>query len=135
MAMRYVVLFLLLLIPHSSAQEVPVPEKPGLGYYGHGHDTLHAHGVIKELLRRTGSNCCDSGVGGECRVTQMWQNPENKKWMALLDGMQCPVSVEPITDIPFPSGVFAVVCASKTDPDPKKRVCPKTHCAANVPAT
>ncbi len=119
---------LLMLFCPVAAEEPSVPSESRLGYYGHQHQKLHEHGVVRELMRRMGKNCCDGGLGGECRVTQIWQNP-NGKWMALLDGMHCPVSVEPITDIPLPSGVFAVVCAAKI-PQNATRACPATYCAA-----
>lgn len=102
-----------------------------LGDYGFGHEKLHKHGVIKNLIKRTGENCCDGGEGGECRVTRIRLTGTGAK--AFLDGKWCSVTAPIRFDIELPRDVFAVVCASKIR-DPRTE-CPISYCAAMTPGT
>lgn len=111
-----------------------IPTEDGvksLGDYGFQHDKLHKQGVIQNLIKRSGENCCDGGDGGECRVTRIHLTGVGAK--AILNGKWCPVTVRIRTDIGLPMDVFAVVCASKED-DPNTG-CPTTYCAAMTPGT
>lgn len=117
------------------------PDVP-FGYYGFYHCSLHKSGTIPALLKKTGEQCCDGGLGGECRGTEIKR--VNGADMALIDGMWCPLGNTPVhKDIPFPMNTkaFAVVCASapynsQYDPYAGIRIeCPAiVYCAAAAPA-
>lgn len=106
---------------------------PALGDYGHGHSLLHRHGVIDELLEKTGSYCCDGGHGGECRITRLRYRVTTSgdvRKEALLDGQWCPLGktkvhydLHSLTTLPEAQ---AVVCAEKG----ARTRCPVTYCAA-----
>lgn len=83
------------------------------GYYGYRHEELHASGVIQELMNKTGTQCCDGGMGGECRVTTIRFSPEGT-WEAYIDGVWTRIQNVTIHyDIPLPNDAPAVVCASR----------------------
>lgn len=89
----------------------PQPDKPDFGSYGYKHLNLHEHGIVQKMIDAFGTTCCDSGNGGECRVTEVrYRNGQMQAW---LDGTWCPLSVQPRFDISLPPGVNTVVCASK----------------------
>jgi hypothetical protein len=104
------------------------------GDYGYRHFELHKSGTIDELLERTGKTCCDGGMGGECRVTQI-RFGSLGKWEAYLDGRWCPVDAEIRYDVQLPSDVTAIVCAARSALDKSDQGCPSTYCAATAPGT
>lgn len=101
------------------------------GTYGYEHGFLHEQGVIPELIERSGKNCCDGGIGGECRATLLrntgggWEFKHGQNWCALGD-------VYVHFDIDFGDmvrrrGITAVVCASEY----VENGCPSSsYCAA-----
>ncbi len=99
--------------PHDVLPVIPlITDDPSFGSYGYRHHELHALGSIDQLMDLTGSNCCDGGEGGECRVTEIRQGPERLE--AFLDGRWCPLpnTVMVYNGINLPEGANAVVCAS-----------------------
>lgn len=137
--------FVLLLLAVGAMQPVAADEpgkQPAFGTYGYLHGLLHHHGVIAELLRRTGLTCCDGGMGGECRGTLIRraaatsQAGQSVQYEFLHGQTWCPVTSQVWFDIHFPDAVLqadinAVVCARRTAP----HVCPTTtFCSAVHPA-
>lgn len=102
------------------------------GHFGYKHCTLHKYGTIDELFERTGSQCCEGEMSGECRATTI--DFSSGKPMAEIDGRKCEVTAEIHTDISFPTDVMAVVCAHKHLPydayEGVRSACPTIYCAA-----
>lgn len=102
------------------------------GHFGYKHCTLHKYGTIDELFERTKSKCCEGVMSGECRATTI--DFSSGKPMAEIDGRRCEVTAKVHTDISFPAGVAAVVCASQASlADSSEGVtsrCPAVYCAA-----
>lgn len=99
------------------------------GEYGYEHGRLHRFGTIDDLMGKTNSNCCDGGAGGECRVTELWQNSDGK-WFFNHNGIACPVTKSIQFDVKMPLDVNGVICA----PAAGSSDCPHTtYCAAARP--
>jgi len=132
-------LFLAALYSFSPTSSI-ADEEPLFGTYGYKHGLLHEHGVIPDLLNKTGLNCCDGGMGGECRATRLRSmahesgNMTRMQWEFLHHETWCPVNTEVRFDVIFPYDVIsqditAVVCARKAAPG----TCPPTtFCAAQA---
>lgn len=96
---------ILLSISMLSATTALADEAP-FGTYGYRHQEMHDLGVIQDLITRSGQNCCDGGMGGECRVTQISTDGKfyryNEQW--------CPLSTttDIRTDVRLPAGVGAM---------------------------
>lgn len=118
-----------LIKPIPADQTIVSPKETRFGWYGYRHQELHDDGVIKKLMLKTRSSCCDGGKGGECRVTAF--RFYNSQRQVFLDGVWCPVSrsVTVHTDIDLPQGAFGVACASKS----YRGQCPAVYCAAKSP--
>ena len=122
-------------------EEIDCTDDPNIkfGYSGYMHCALHPEGTVQKLMEVTGSNCCDGGTGEECRGTEI--RFAHGGFVALIDGIWCaiPENVTIHYDIPFPNGVFAVICADAPglggiDPITKTRYyCPAIYCAAAAP--
>lgn len=123
--------------PYSPIPKIADVEETRPGYYGFRHRELHIEGVIKELMEATGSNCCDGGEGGECRVAEI--RPDGNGGMeALLDGEWCPITIQIQRGVKLLGDNSSVVCASKYKGKTKTgKMCPSTYCAAaaHVPGT
>lgn len=92
--------------------EDAIEQAPGFGTYGYRHTELHQYGIIDRLIELNGHNCCDGGMGGECRVTEI--RHESSQAYFLHDGVWCPIHMNvPIYLLNMPSRASAVVCASK----------------------
>ncbi|MBI2618000.1 hypothetical protein HYW58_00925 [Candidatus Kaiserbacteria bacterium] len=108
-------------------------KRPSLGDYGYRHKELHERGVVKKLMEKFGTTCCDGGKGGECRVTRIVRTGAGS--LALLNGKWCPITLGIRYDIELPKDAFAVVCASKYNGNSDDYGCPDVYCAAMTPGT
>lgn len=123
----YAILFLLLPVASETQEGLPgsdwSPPKgtlatctnPEFGTYCYMHKFLHEHGVVQDLIEKSGKSCCDGGTGGECRVTLIRRGHEG--WSFLHGDTWCALGVNVRFDVRFPpavrkAGVNAVVCAS-----------------------
>lgn len=101
------------------AEEVP------FGTYSYRHQYLHGLGVIDRLLNATKKSCCDGGMGGECRATEL--SPDGRHFKH--GSRWCPLAPGQVihTNIGLPNDVQAVVCAPNSSVD----ICPETtYCVA-----
>ncbi len=109
----------------ASALHVCAADEIPFGTYGYRHHEMHALGVIDDLLKKSKKSCCDSGLGGECRVTELSLDGKFYKY----GNLWCPISstTDIRLDVSLPLDVQAIVCARASN----LNTCPSvTYCAA-----
>ena len=101
------------------------PVEECLGKWKCGHQWLHDHEVIDELVKRSvGKNCCNGVKSGECRITRI--NSVDRTFQ--FQGRDCKMdkNLMIVTLERFEMPGYGVICAAKA---PGNDGCPANYCA------